>query len=236
MSAEEFLALLKKYPAVEAGDLAQLKKISGTHKYCQIVPILIARGLQDSQSPEATQAINQAAVITADRTLLRSLMSIEAKEFSAIQEIEPVVPVLEADEQQQVQVTEKINLPILDTPAEKSTVKLQPKAAPVESAIIEARIEEFPIARNEVKEELPATADSGQDNPETNNPAQQGLPADTVIENLAELQSSKQKFVTLAEQVEEYLQQSGKHGGVTGKGKIEVKEGDQLIQIGRAHV
>jgi predicted Zn-dependent protease len=56
-----------------------------------------------------------------------------------------------------------------------------------------------------------------------------GFAADTVMEHLAMLQSNKQKFNTLAEQVEEYLQQSGKHQRIAAK-KIEVKEGDQLIK------
>lgn len=235
MSAEEFLALLKKYPSVEAGDLTQLAKLRAAHKYCQIVPILIARGLQDSRSPVATQAINQAAVITSDRSLLRTLMTIEAAAFSAIKELETVVPVIEGDDQPQIESTPQASQPVSTpqpTHAEVKKEEVKPIIEAVQKpAINTSKTERVSVAQTEntVSETKNVVDSVIAESIETDKEPDAGFAADTVMAHLATLQSNKQKFNTLAEQVEEYLQQSGKHQTIAGK-KIEVKEGDQLIK------
>ena len=75
MDSSRFHLLVKNFTNLTDGEFAEVDKLSKEYPYSQILYLLLSRAALDLKSPEKTEILNQSAVYSTDRNVLKWVMT-----------------------------------------------------------------------------------------------------------------------------------------------------------------
>ena len=107
MDSSGFRLLSKNFTNLTEEECVQLQELARRHPYSQLIHLIHSRAAQDLHHPDKAQLLNQSAVYSSDRSVLKWVMTTSRKERIAM----PILP--------NTVVDERIEAPAIDPPVTK---------------------------------------------------------------------------------------------------------------------
>lgn len=130
MDSSGFMRLAKNFTNLTEEECTQLRELARLHPYSQLIHLIHSRAAQDLRHPDKGELLNQSAVYSSDRSVLKWVMTTSRKERIAAL----VTPHITVDERIEAPVIvspameKKINAPVIVQPVTKEKIDIPPAA------------------------------------------------------------------------------------------------------------
>ena len=130
MDSAGFRLLTKNFTNLTEEECFQVQKLAREHPYSQLIHLIHSRAAQDLRHPDKAELLNQSAVYSSDRSVLKWVMTAAREERIAV----AAIPALD-DRRIEVPVSvvpafdDRIKIPVIDPPVTKEK-NISPSATP----------------------------------------------------------------------------------------------------------